>query len=134
MATEKIYSLNGWANLCHDGFTMSFTSGENDLQKNVTKNKKIIIHLGSGFGPTRKLEKGETSFTGFVLIDNASECVYECESDNGFSLRKIYGLINDSYFKYCDEYHGSDYDYVSNMSLTGFKLVDNVHVYPSYDT
>ena len=88
---ETKYSLNGWANLCQDGFTMTHTCGHINWLEKVTANNKIIIHLESHF-------------------DN---CTYEYESDNGFTLRKIYGLMNDSYFKYCDEYLDGDYDYIS---------------------
>jgi hypothetical protein len=44
------------------------------------------------------------------------------------------GLINDTYFKYCDKYHGGDDDQISNISLSGFKIDKNYNVYPEYST
>ena len=112
--TTKQYKLNGWAKLCQDGFTMTQIMGPNNWTEQVTDNNKIVIHLGTNFKP--------------------KECVYEYESNNGFTLRKIYGLMNDTYFRYCDEKYEGNYDYLTEMAIDGFDLVDETHVYCSYST
>jgi len=104
--SKKEYNLNGLADLCKDGFAMSYTQGGNDWMKKITKNDTIRI-----------------------IIDD-----HKYKSEDGFSLRKIMGLINDTYFRYCDKYHDGDYDQVSNISLTGFKIDKDYNVYPEYDT
>jgi len=108
MSSKKEYELKGWADLCKDGFTMSFTEGGNDWSKRVTKNNEIRI-----------------------IIDSHK---YKYKSADGFSLRKIMGLINDTYFRYCDKYYDGDYDQISNISLTGFKIDNDCNVYPEYST
>src|SRR5437868_2235600 len=107
MSTVKKYQLNGWANLCKDGFSMSFTQGGNEWSKKITKNKEITIIIGSH--------------------------KYKYKSNNGFSLRKIMGFINDAYFENNKEYKDGDDDMISNISLTAFTIDEDNIVRATYN-
>lgn len=114
MTTKKKFILNDWTKLCQDGFVMSYTCGDHDWSEKITDQTKINIHLGSAFKHT------------------PPQCYYTYESQNGFNLLQIYNLMNNSYFRYCDEYCDSDYDMISHIALIGFKIVDGIDVYCDY--
>lgn len=136
--------LNGHATFNRDGFTQTYINPCHhiNMREIVTESKTITIHLdyvvpGSFTG----------SFTGGCTeIDDDKDAMFtqSYTSERGFSIRKIFGLINDIVYDfndYCNEYYGikeedaNDVDdQISHLSIIGFNIVGDADVYPMIDS
>jgi len=127
MSGQK-YSLNGWANLCRDGFSITFVRDPLNMMTRVTDLKQITIYLDR-FNLDEENEEAENAMPlmDMTNIDTQYKNHY-CKTYNsskGFTLRKILGLINDTYYCYVDEYCDGNDDHVANLALTDFTIVNN---------
>lgn len=94
---SKKYVLPGCANICRDGFTITKTwTGEMPNMKEIIENTNIIIHCQRDYSA-------------------------EYKSVNGFTVRKIFELINSTYLNYIDKCNHGD-DYFSDTDIHGFEL------------
>ena len=100
------YEFSGCAKVCRDGFTITRTwQGDMCNMKEIIPNTKLIIHVPSN----------ENYFV-------------EYNSENGFTVRKIFELINQTWLNYTDKYCNGNDDIFSDMDIHGFKLKDcDVH-------
>lgn len=112
--------LNGHAELNRDGFTQIFIEEEEsriNMKEIITTSVIITIHTD-------------------LDIPEKGQCQPKCKktysksyaSCNGFTTRKIFGLINDIHYNYVDEYKyllNCDDDIMSDTVITGFKIIGN---------
>lgn len=105
---SKEYVIPGVSNVSRDGFTITRVwSGVMPNMKERIQNTKITVHVSN------------------------SDYHKTYESENGFTVRKIFELQNDTYLAFADEcYGGNCFD---NMDIHGFKL-EGDNIYTIYST
>ena len=113
---SKKYEFPICGNISRDGFTIMRTLGSGQMNmKEKIFNTLITVHVS----------RSENSFC------------KEYMSDNGFTVKQIFELINKTYLAYVDEHgidkHDCDDDYFCDMDIHGFELKDN-DVYTIYST
>src|SRR5687768_5976143 len=97
MQKTREIMLNGHAHFNRDGFTQTFIDQHThfDMKEIVTESNTITIHLDYAVPGRDEEEMFNKTYI----------------SEKGFSMRKIFGLINDiqyDFIDYCAAYYGDD--------------------------
>lgn len=145
----KKYELNGWANLCRDGFTQSHTDNFSyskpvNMIKKITNVNDITILIDRFDVHNKEQNNTESEEQNNIESDEEQNITLLHEnyknnynktyaSKNGFTLIRIFGLINDTYYQCIDDHVDGDDDLVNNLSLTGFIIV-NDKIYANTDS
>jgi hypothetical protein len=109
----KTYEFGGWANFSREGFFPQFVAVSTKWDMKITYSYEIKICLDR-----HALESARIYHKYHV-------------SSSGFTLGKIFSLINETYFSFIDSCYDGNENFVSDLVLDGFQFDEETNsIYP----
>lgn len=145
MENAAAFNLNGYANLSRDGFNMNWSSDYGQSLKNIVCDAgEIEIHINQKATKPEPIRKKKKGMGGTKIENNdvkEEEPLKPFENsyhktfnyDKEYTVKKICGLIFETFYQYVDELGDGDDDHVGHYSLVKFYYKDR-KVYPVCDS